>query len=92
MKAKLLREQGLLTTRAVDYELDHKVPLAIGGHPRNLKNLQLQAWEGHDGARRKDQIERALQRRVCDGRMPLTKAQAAIFFDWQAAYRELQQQ
>ena len=33
VKLKFLREAGLDPDRAADYELDHFVPLALGGHP-----------------------------------------------------------
>lgn len=82
---KLLRDRGLPTEAAVKYELDHIVPLALGGHPRSLKNLMLQPWEGDDGAKKKDQLERRLQRLVCAGSLDLREAQAAIYFDWKAA-------
>jgi hypothetical protein len=82
---KLLRERGLPPEAASQYELDHIVPLALGGHPRNLKNLMLQSWEGDDGAKKKDQLERRLQRLVCAGSVGLREAQAAIYFDWKAA-------
>jgi len=39
-----------------DYELDHKMPLAVGGHPTDLNNLKLQPWEGPDGAKAKDVV------------------------------------
>lgn len=87
VKAKLLREQGLQASDAKNYELDHHIPLALGGHPRNLKNLMLQPWEGASGAKAKDRLERQLQRLVCTGNVPLNVAQREIYLDWQRAYR-----
>ena len=87
VKAKLLREQGLPASAAIEYELDHHVPLALGGHPRSLKNLTLQRWEGEDGAKKKDRLERKLQQLVCAYAVQLEVARRAIFVDWQAAYR-----
>ena len=87
VKAKLLREQGLPASAAPDYELDHRVPLALGGHPRNLKNLMLQPWEGEAGAKKKDRLERKLQQLVCAYAVPLYEARRAIYVDWQAAYQ-----
>jgi len=86
VKAKLLRERGQTQVSADEYELDHIVPLALGGHPRNLKNLMLQSWEGDDGAKRKDRLERRLQVLVCSGKLLLNEARSAIYFDWQGAY------
>ena len=54
VKLKLLRESGTAAENASKYELDHVIPLAVGGHPRNFKNLMLQPWDGRDGAKRKD--------------------------------------
>lgn len=57
-----MRQQGMdYDAEKVNFELDHTIPLALGGHPRNLNNLMLQPWEGHDGAKRKDRLEVKLQ-------------------------------
>ena len=88
VKAKLLREAGRLPTAAPDYELDHRVPLALGGHPRNLKNLELQPWEGEDGAKKKDRLERKLQSLVCAEKVALRDAQRTMYYDWKQALRE----
>ena len=37
-----------------DYELDHVIPLAVGGDPTGPQNLALQPWDGPDGAKAKD--------------------------------------
>lgn len=87
VKLKLLREQALPASVAIDFELDHRIPLALGGHPRNLKNLMLQPWEGKDGAKVKDRLERRLQKLVCAGQLLLDEARRAIYVDWPAAYR-----
>jgi hypothetical protein len=88
VKARLLRDSGIDLVEASQYELDHVLPLAVGGHPRNLKNLALQPWNGEEGARRKDRLERRLQQLVCSRLLGLRDAQAAIWTDWQAAYRK----
>lgn len=85
VKRRLLREAGVDASHAGDYELDHVVPLALGGHPRSLENLRLQPWEGSAGAKRKDRIEVKMQCLVCAGRLPLASAQQAIYADWQDA-------
>ena len=87
VKLKLMQEQSIPAAAAGSFELDHRVPLALGGHPRNLKNLMLQPWEGEDGAKKKDRLERALQRLVCASKVMLDDARRAIYVDWQAAYR-----
>lgn len=83
VKVKLVRSAGQPDDAVALYELDHIVPLALGGHPRALDNLALQPWEE---ARRKDRIEVKLQCLVCSGQVALADAQREIVEDWQAAY------
>jgi hypothetical protein len=87
VKQEMLQRAGLDWTSAGNYELDHFVPLALGGHPRSLDNLWLQPWEGAWNARLKDRLERTLQLHVCAGHMTLHAARAAIQDDWRAAYK-----
>jgi hypothetical protein len=84
VKAKLLREEGIDESHLSDYELDHIIPLALGGSPRKLSNLQLQPWTGEDSAKAKDGLERRLQLLVCGRRMTLIDAQSCIAENWQA--------
>lgn len=86
VKKLLTQRRGIDFSSASDYELDHIIPLALGGHPRKLDNLELQPWEGENGARRKDRLEAKLQCLVCSGQVPLMDAQRDILGDWQAAY------
>ena len=86
VKRKLLRESGLEETHLSDFELDHIVPLALGGHPRSLDNLMLQPWEGVTGAKKKDRLEVKLQCLVCSRQLALSDAQQAIYSEWPAAY------
>ena len=87
VKSKFLKEAGLDPDRAVDYELDHFVPLALGGHPRSLDNLWLQPWDGEWNAHVKDRLERRLQVMVCERRLTLRAAQAAVERNWKRAFR-----
>jgi hypothetical protein len=84
VKRKLMLAAGLDAQAAGDYELDHIVPLALGGHPRRLSNLMLQPWEGEHGAKAKDILEVRLQSLVCHGQLDLTDAQVCIARDWEA--------
>ena len=84
VKKKLMREAGIDAARVGDYELDHIVPLALGGHPRKLSNLMLQPWEGEHGAKAKDMLEVRLQSLVSHGKLDLTDAQVCIAQDWEA--------
>ena len=62
---------------------DHIIPLALGGHPRSLDNLQIQPWPE---AKRKDRIEVKLQCLVCSGQITLPDAQTLTARDWESAY------
>ena len=86
VKFKLMREAGIPEEDADKYELDHIVPLAVGGHPRKLANLMLQPYEGTLGARQKDRLELKLQNMVCNGELDLATAQREIGSDWVTAY------
>ena len=59
------------------------IPLALGGHPRKLDNLELQPW---DEAKRKDRIDVKLHCLVCAGQVALLDTQREIVEDWQVAY------
>ena len=61
-----------------NYELDHKIPLCLGG-PDKWSNLQLQPW---DEARRKDHDEVRICRAVCAGKMTQSDAVKEITGKW----------
>jgi len=86
VKQMLLKRAGRDRARAFEYELDHIIPLGLGGHPRKLENLELQLRAGGSGAKRKDRIEVKLQCMVCSGQVLLADAQREILTDWQTAY------
>jgi hypothetical protein len=89
VKLKLLRERGEPPENASLYQLDHLIPLAIGGHPRSLTNLWLQPLKGDNGAKSKDKLEVKLQCLVCAGHLQLAEAQHLIAEDWKAARQQL---
>ena len=62
-----------------DYELDHLIPLGLGGHPTSASNLWLQPWTQ---AAVKDRDELRLHREVCAGRMTLAQAQQEMLATW----------
>lgn len=82
VKRGLLRKAGLPLSSIRDYELDHWVPLALGGAPRDSKNLRLHAWNGPDGAMSKDVLEVRMKREVCAGRVTLDAARQCMSTDW----------
>jgi hypothetical protein len=82
IKRNLAADRGV---NVRDYELDHVVPLDLGGAPADLRNLRLQPWPE---ARAKDSLEVELSKAVCLGSVTLTDAQHQIAHDWRAACRE----
>jgi len=69
------------------YELDHLIPLSIGGAPSDPHNLWLEPWTGQNNAADKDALEFVLWRLVCRHEVPLATAQGAIASNWIAAYQ-----
>jgi hypothetical protein len=81
IKIKLIRELEIPEELLVDFELDHRIPLALGGAPSDERNLELQPW---DEAGEKDRIETCLSRAVCAGIITLDEARRRIWADWRA--------
>ncbi len=79
IKHKKLREAGVPASSIHDYELDHIIPLSLGGSPNDERNLQLQPW---DEAHLKDAVESCLPKAVCDGSMTLAEARKRIWSSW----------
>jgi hypothetical protein len=85
LKLKLLKARGETWASAPKYQLDHIVPLCLGGSPNDPSNLQLEPW---DEAYRKDRVEIQAMRCVCAGKATLEEAQHDLATDWQAAYHK----
>lgn len=88
MKHRLMRSYGV-TGSIHDYELDHLIPLELGGCPDCETNLWPQPRGVFPGAREKDEAEDYLNHEVCSGAMPLAEAQREIAFDWYAVYKRI---
>jgi hypothetical protein len=72
-----------------DYELDHLIPLELGGCPDCEANLWPEPRNVFPGASEKDEVESYLHAQVCSGAMPLAEAQRAIAADWYAVYETI---
>jgi hypothetical protein len=68
-----------------DYELDHLIPLELGGCSTCIANLWPQPWTS-PGAHEKDEVEHYLRDRVCHYRMSLSEAQRLVASDWYSLY------
>ena len=71
---------------ATDYELDHLIPISLGGAPLDLRDLWLQPRRGQRNAADKNALAYVLWRLVCEHRVPLQTAQQAMRHDWTKAY------
>jgi hypothetical protein len=69
------------------YELDHLVPLELGGDNSD-RNLWPEAASPAPGFHQKDELENYLHDAVCGGRMTLSDAQRGIAADWELLYQE----
>jgi hypothetical protein len=73
------------------YEYDHLVPLELGGAVNDPRNLWPEPdYAGGAGFYRnpKDELENALRRAVCAGRMSLARAQRSIAGNWASTYMQ----
>lgn len=70
------------------YQMDHLVPLSLGGSPTEAKNIWPQALISKWSARRKDYLEGILHEKVCKGEISLSQAQEEIRINWITAYQK----
>ena len=85
LKAQQIKAYGYTDTKLADYEEDHLIPLEIGGHPTDPKNLWPEPLAGPYPATKKDGLENSLHTKVCAGLMTLAAAQTAIAKNWESA-------
>ena len=86
LKARQMRELGLPGT-IHDYHEDHLVPLCMGGHPRDERNLWPEPVDGKWNAAVKDQLESSVCRQVCRGDITLEQGRAIFLTpDWTREY------
>ena len=87
LKHQVYAEYGI-NRNAGHYEIDHLIPLGIGGADtrENLwpESRDTQPWN----AGVKDRLENYLHREVCARRIGVEDAQKAIASDWIVAYRK----
>ena len=85
IKTERMRAYGEASVSKSYVELDHLIPLEIGG-ASTVANLWPEPRAGPLGAATKDRLESALNAKVCDGSVSLADAQRAIASNWEAAY------
>jgi hypothetical protein len=68
------------------YELDHLIPLELGGDNADA-NLWPEPASPTPGFHQKDDLENRMHELVCSGQLALGEAQVEIASNWYAAYR-----
>jgi flagellar basal body-associated protein FliL len=82
-KDKVYRLYGVSNHTVGQWEMDHIIPLELGG-TNNIINLYPEPATPYPGFHQKDFVENYLHKLVCDGRMPLNIAQLEIVHNWVA--------
>lgn len=78
VKASVFRAYGITSHAAGSYEIDHLVPLELGG-----SNARANLWpERAPGYGRKDMLENAYHAAVCNGTLSLPVAQHRMARNW----------
>jgi hypothetical protein len=78
LKRAVYAEYGIFHHARGSYEVDHLVPLEVGGS-NDIANLWPEASPGYHA---KDRIENSLHDAVCAGSVSLRAAQLQIARDW----------
>ena len=86
LKRIQIRQYGYADTNPRDYEED-LIPLSAGGNPTDLRNLWPEPRHSEWNADRKDELEFALYKGVCNGDVSLEEARRAFATNWIDAYR-----
>jgi hypothetical protein len=81
LKIRLMQSYGFTNSRS-NYELDHLIPLGIGGNPTDVRNLWPEPGYGQYNFHIKDRFEDHLHNAVCSGSISLSDAQKEIATDW----------
>jgi hypothetical protein len=86
LKRRVYRSYGIARHARGGFEVDHLVPLELGGG-NDPANLWPQPASPTPGFHEKDGLENALHDQVCHRRLSVTRAQREIAADWVSAWR-----
>lgn len=85
-KFRLMKKRDISKHARTQYELDHIIPLSLGGMALDPGNTQLQEWRGPSNAWMKNLLEEELHDQVCRGKVPLRQAQVEMGTGWERAF------
>jgi hypothetical protein len=87
---EVLRRYGMAPGTHPDYEIDHLIPLCLGGSDdtSNLWPQPRRTIEETWNAEAKDRLERLMCNMACEGQIDIASAQQAFATDWIAAYQK----
>jgi len=83
LKVEQLAAFGFADQNPRDYEEDHRIPLELGGAPRDTSNLSPELGASPNP---KDSAENSARADVCAGRATLQQEQVAFVARWLAPY------
>ncbi|KIE58161.1 hypothetical protein A946_08190 [Methylacidiphilum kamchatkense Kam1] len=88
LKRKVYLRYGIIHPDKHHYEIDHLIPLGLGGS-NSIKNLWPQSYRTYPwNAYLKDKLEYRLHQLVCAGIVDLKEAQKEIATNWIEAYKK----
>jgi hypothetical protein len=87
---RIMAEYGLPPGPHPDYEVDHLIPLGLGGadDDKNLWAEPRRSIEPVWNAERKDELEHRLRELVCARKLDVRAAQQAIRDDWTETFKQ----
>lgn len=88
LKKQQIGQYGYLDADPRHYEEDHLIALSIGGAPYDPRNLWPQPRNSEWNAKKKDELEFALYKLVCAGKVSLQQAQQDMASRWIDAYKK----
>lgn len=89
-KQDVFGEYGITSHGKGEYEVDHFIPLELGGS-NDISNLWPEAAEPKPGFHEKDRVENYLHMQVCLCHMSLEEAQKEIQGNWLEVYNKINQ-